>query len=54
MRSVVTDVVWSVRVVWYGARFVHRTRHKTGHFGDVFPSQSLGSVLKKLNHNKTN
>jgi len=24
------------------------TRHKIGHFGDVFPSQSLGVVLKKL------
>jgi len=27
----------------------HPTRHKTGHFGDVLPSQSLGIVLKKLN-----
>jgi len=25
------------------------TRHKTGHFGDVLPSQSLGTVLQKLN-----
>jgi len=25
------------------------TRHKTGHFGDVSPSQSLGLVWKKLN-----
>jgi len=24
------------------------TRHKTGHFGDVLPSQSLGLVLKRL------
>jgi len=26
---------------------VHPTRHKTGHFGDVSPSQSLGLVWKK-------
>jgi len=25
------------------------TRHKIGHFGEVFPRQSLGVVLKKLN-----
>jgi len=25
------------------------TRHKTGHFGDVPVSQSLGLVLEKLN-----
>jgi len=25
------------------------TRHKTGHSGDVLPSQSLDLVLKKLN-----
>ena len=30
-------------------RFLRPTRHKTGHFGDVLPSQSLGIVLKKLN-----
>jgi len=24
------------------------TQHKTGHFGDVLPTQSLGLVLKKL------
>ena len=28
------------------------TRHKIGHFGDVLLSQSLGSVLKKLNPTK--
>jgi len=25
------------------------TQHKIGHFGDVLPSQSLGTVLKNLN-----
>jgi len=25
------------------------SRHKIGHFGDVLPSQSLDSVVKKLN-----
>jgi len=25
------------------------TRHNSGHFGDVLPSQSFGIVLKKLN-----
>jgi len=24
-------------------------QHKTGHVGDILPSQSLGLVLKKLN-----
>jgi len=27
----------------------HPTRHKTGHFGDVLPSQCLGLVPNKLN-----
>jgi len=30
------------------------TRHKIGHFGDVLPSRSLGSVLKNLKNNKAN
>ena len=29
------------------------TQHKTGHFGDVHPTQSLGLVLKKLKPNTT-
>jgi len=33
---------------------LHPTRHKIGHFRDIFPSQSLGLVLKnKMKHNKT-
>ena len=32
-----------------GVKILHPTRHKMGHFRDVFHSQSLGSVLKKLN-----
>ena len=31
---------------------LHLTRHKIGHFGDVLPSQPLGSVLKKPNPTK--
>ena len=31
---------------------LHPTQHKIGHFGEVFPSQSLGFVLKKLNPTK--
>jgi len=30
-------------------KVLHTTQHKTGHFRDVLPSQSLGIVLKKLN-----
>jgi len=30
-------------------KVLYPTRHKTGHFGDVPPSQSLGLVWKKLN-----
>jgi len=26
-------------------KVLHPTQHKTGHFGDVLPSQSLGLVL---------
>ena len=33
---------------WLSCGFTS-TRHKTGHFGDVSPSQSLGLVWKKLN-----
>jgi len=33
--------------VW--VKVLRPTWHKIGHFGDVFPSQSLGTVLKKLN-----
>ena len=32
-----------------GVKILHPTRHKIGHFRDVLHSQSLGSVLKKLN-----
>ena len=33
-----------------GAKFyIPCTRHKTGHFENFLPNQSLGSVLKKLN-----
>ena len=31
------------------AKVLRPTRHKIGHFGDVFLSQSVGIVLKKLN-----
>jgi len=31
--------------VW--SKILRPTRHKIGHFGDVLPSQSLGSVPKK-------
>jgi len=34
-------------------RFYRPTQHKIGHFGDVLPSQSLGLVLEKLEHNKS-
>ena len=30
-------------------KVLHPSRDKTGHFGNVLPSQSLGIVLKKLN-----
>jgi len=30
-------------------QILHPTQHKTGHFIDVLPSQSLGAVVKKLN-----
>ena len=30
-------------------KVLHQTRRKTGHFGDILSSQSLGLVLKKLN-----
>ena len=30
-------------------KVLHPTQHKLGHFGDVIHSQSLGTVLKKLN-----
>jgi len=40
--SSISAVEWS--------KVLRPTRHKIGHFGDVLPSQALGSVLKK---NKT-
>ena len=33
----------------YWVKVLRPTRHKTGLFGDVLPSQSLGVILKKLN-----
>jgi len=36
------------------SKFLRRTRHKVGHFEDILPSQSFGSVLKKTKPNKTN
>ena len=33
----------------YRVKVLRPTQHKTGHFGDVLPSQSLGLVLEKLN-----
>jgi len=33
----------------YRIKVVRTTRHKTDHFGDDLPSQSLGVLLKKLN-----
>jgi len=39
--DVVTHSEWVL-----GLLFLSPTRHKIGHFGDVFPSQSLGLVLK--------
>jgi len=36
-----------VQIDW--VKVLRPTLHKTGHFGDVIPSQSLGAVLKKLN-----
>jgi len=33
-------------VAW--SKVLSPTQHKIGHFGDVLPSQSLGSVLKRL------
>jgi len=35
------------------SKVLHPNRHKIGHFGDVLPSQSLGSVQKKTTVNKT-
>jgi len=40
-------LVYGRHVAWIKA--LRHTRHKTGHFRDVLPSQSLGIVLKKLN-----
>jgi len=31
---------------------LHPSRHKTGHFGDALPRQSLGLALKKVNPTK--
>jgi len=30
------------------SKVLHPTQYKTGHFGDILPSQSLGLILKKL------
>jgi len=35
------------------SKVLRPNRHKIGHFGDVLPSQSLGSVQKKTTVNKT-
>jgi len=35
-----------ITVVCVWVKFLRPTRHKTGYFGDVLPSQSLGIVLK--------
>ena len=32
------------------SKVLRPTRNKIGHFADVLPSQSLGSVLKKLTY----
>ena len=37
-----------VKVLTDCVTVLHATQHKTGHFGDILPSQSLGMVLKKL------
>jgi len=31
------------------SKVLRPTRHRTGYFGDVFPSQSVGSVVNKRN-----
>ena len=45
----ITAAAVSVPPIIDRVEVLHPTRHQTGHFGDVLPSQSLGAVLKKLN-----
>jgi len=43
----------SVAVTWLIELVLHPTRHKTGHFRDAFPSQSLGSYLENQTKHNT-
>ena len=48
----VLDLVRYLCHFWQGYWLIEvlcPTRHRIGHFGDTLPSQSVGSVLKKLN-----
>jgi len=38
-----------IKILEFGWQVLRPTRHKTVHFRDVLPSQSLGVVLEKLN-----
>jgi len=45
--------LFTLRVNWTElSKVLHPIRHIIGHFRDVLPSQTLGSVLKKLNPTK--
>jgi len=47
-----TDAQCLPHIDW--VKVLRPTRHKIDHFGDVFPSQSIGLVLKNENkHNKS-
>ena len=49
-HNITTQVSETTRDYWLRElRFLRLTRHKISHVGDMIPSQSLGSVLKKLN-----
>jgi len=42
----------SVKALKAQGKVLRLTEHKIGHFGDFLPSQTLGSVLKKLHPTK--
>jgi len=43
----VQNAMLSVDWVWLMSKVLRPTRYKIGNFGNVIPSQSLGSILKK-------
>jgi len=39
--------------LWYPVKDLYSTRHKTGHFGDILCSQSLGKITEETAPNTT-